>query len=234
MSELSLEQEDSVTEIEETAYAGLKTSSSSSFLYRCQVSVKKYLLPVMTITLLFGLVFYVKYETTSIKQLSRISLEREAELLTVLNDLNAKVDKLSEDHNQILALKTELNQVQQTMLTEQSLSGLAKSAELKNVTLQLQQLARQVSSASIHPVTRGFSRQPSEKIHLPFQVLSIDSMAGQVYASVQYHQDTLPLRLNESLAGWKAVRLDSLAGIAIWENAQRRRLTTSMMEMRHA
>ena len=52
-------------------------------------------------------------------------------------------------------------------------------------------------------------------------------MAGQAYASVQYHQDTLPLRLNDQLAGWKAVQLDSLAGIVVWENPQRRRITTT-------
>ena len=50
---------------------------------------------VMTIILLFGLVFYVKYEVTIIKQLSRISIEREAECLTALNDLSGKIDKLS-------------------------------------------------------------------------------------------------------------------------------------------
>ena len=59
-------------------------------------------------------------------------------------------------------------------------------------------------------------------------------MAGQAFASVQYHQDTLPLRLNDQLAGWKAVRLDSLNGVAMWENAQRRRITTSLPEMRRA
>lgn len=234
MSELSLEPENSMTDNQETVYADPNILSSSSFLHRCQVIVKKYGLPVLTIIGLFGLVFYVKTETTSIKQLSRISIEREAELFTTLNDLNAKMDKLSGDHDQILALKTAFNQVAQTMLTEKSLSGLAKSAELKNITLKLQQLARKNASTSIHRVTRSFKKWSFQPVHLPFQVLSIDRMAGQVYASVQYHQDNLPLRLNESLAGWKAVRLDSLAGIAVWENAQRRRLTTSMTEMRHA
>ncbi len=234
MSELSLEPEDSMTDIQEASTADLNTSSSASFSSQCWMMVKKYGLSVMTIILLFGLVFYVKYEVTIIKQLSRISIEREAECLTALNDLSGKIDKLSQDHDQMLTLKTELNQVEKTMLTEQSLSGLAKSAELKNITLKLQQLERQNSSSPIHRLTHGFSHPSVQPLHLPFQVLSIDSMAGQGYASVQYHQASLPVRLNESLAGWKAVRLDSLAGLAVWENAQRRRITTSMMERHYA
>jgi hypothetical protein len=232
MSELPLESEDSVTNMPEANYADLKTASPS-FFNRYLAIIKKYLLPVITITVLFGLVFYVKYEVTIMKQLSRISIEREAELLTALNDLNSKVDQLSQDHHQILVIKTELDQVKQSMLTEESLSGLAKSAELKNITLKLQQLTQQSSSQSIHHSSRNVRSQSAQPIYLPFQVLSIDSMAGEVYASVQYQQDTLPLRLNESLAGWKAIRLDIMEGIAVWENAQRRRLTTSMTESHH-
>jgi hypothetical protein len=230
MSELSLEPEDSLTDSQEASTADLNTSSSASFLSRCWMMVKKYGLSVMTIILLFGLVFYVKYEVTIIKQLSRISIERQDECLTALNDLSGKIDKLSQDHDQMLTLKTELNQVEKTMLTEQSLSGLAKSAELKNITLKLQQLERQNSFPTTHRVIRGFSHPSVQAVHLPFQVLSIDSMAGQDYASVQYHQASVPVRLNESLAGWKAVGLDSLAGVVVWENAQHRRITISMTE----
>jgi hypothetical protein len=230
MSEFSLEPQGSLTDIQEASTADFNTSLSASWLSRCWMMVKNHGLPVMTIILLFGLVFYVKTEVTMIKQLSRISLERQAECLTALNDLSGKIDKLSEDHDQILTLKTELNQVEKTMLTEQSLSGLAKSAELKAITLKLKQLERQNSSSPIHRLTHGFNHPSVQPVHLPFQVLSIDSMAGQDYASVQYHQASVPVRLNESLAGWKAMRLDSLAGMVVWENAQHRRITISMTE----
>ena len=230
MSEFSLEPQDSLTDNQEASTADLNASSSASFLSRSWMMVKKQGLSVMTLILLFGLVFYVKTEVTTIKLLSRISLEREAECLTALNDLSSRIDKLSEDHDQMLTLKTELNQIEKTMLTEQSLSGLAKSAELKKITLKLQQLERKNSSPAIHRAMPGFSHRAFQPMHLPFQVLSIDSMAGQDYASVQYHQASVPVRLNETLAGWKAVRLDSLAGVIVWENAQRRRITISMTE----
>ena len=127
-----------VTEILEQFGYNIETILSTTG--RGTLAIIRCIPTVLSLYLLFSLVFYMKNENTLIQKFSEISIERESDILTTLNDLNAKIEKLSDDPNQILALKTQLNRVEQTMVTEQSLSGLAKSAELKNITMQLQQL----------------------------------------------------------------------------------------------
>lgn len=206
----------------------------SSILCRCLNFIVKISVHIIYFSLFFGLALYVKHETNLIEKNSQISIAREADILTALSDVDSKIEKLSRDHQQILILKTELGHIEETMVTEESLSGLAKADELKKIAMQLQKFTTSsIFARSHHSSSKIPTHRRSRNIRLPFRVLSIDSMAGQAFASVQYHQDTLPLRLNDQLAGWKAVRLDGLAGIAVWENAQRRRITTTVAEMHH-
>jgi hypothetical protein len=196
--------------------------------------LKKWVLPMITVSLLFGLMCDVKHEINSMKQLSQLSIAHEADILTALNDLSMKIEKLSADQVQIAELKAQVSHIEHTMMTEQSLSTLAKASELQKVTAQLTQLMHAPLSPAGHRASvHSLRKKSAGPAPLPFQVLSVDSISGQKYASVQYHQDTLPLRLNDQLAGWTAVRLDSLTGIAVWENAQRRRITTAMTERNH-
>ena len=120
------------------------------------------------------------------------------------------------------------------MATERSLSGLAKASELQKIVLQLQKFSNKSAQNNRHRVAGQMTNhQSSQNSHLPFQILSIDSVSGQDFASVQYQHDTQPIRLNDQLAGWKLVRLDALQGIAVWENAQRRRVTIVLRNMHY-
>lgn len=168
--------------------------------------------------------FYVKHEITLIKINSQVSIEREADILSGLNDLERQVSAIQSDHQTLEGLKNKLTHLEETMVTEQTMSGLAKSTELQQVTAQLKQL--QQTFKVTHPPLKKHT-QTTESFHrsLPFQVQSIDIIAGQSFASITYHQDTLPLRLNDSLAGWTVKTVDYVTGIAVFENRQHRRVT---------
>ena len=54
-------------------------------------------------------------------------------------------------------------------------------------------------------------------------------MAGQPFVSVEYQQNTLPLRINDSLADWKVIKIDMTTGVALLENLKtRRRMTVAV------
>ena len=179
----------------------------------------------VTISLLFGFAFYVKHEITIIKQCSQVSIEREAEILSELSDLKSQIAVIQADHQQIAELKDDLIQLQHTAATEQSLDNLVKKTDLKLITDQLAQLKKSVNinKSPFCPVAKSHAAQRLSTVYpaLPFKVESLDRMAGQSFASVIYHQDTIPVLLNESIAGWKAVKMNVDAGIVVWENAEK-------------
>lgn len=212
-----------------------ETENESSLIQGVFPLMRRFMIHILYFSLIIGFAFYVKHETNLIKQSSQISIAREADILTALNDLDVKVERLADDHQQISTLKTELSHIEQTMVTENSLSDLAKASDMKKISIELQKLAHPSASLHTRHASSRISKTPSStNADLPFQVLSVDSMAGQAFASVKYHQDTLPLRLNDQLVGWKAVKLDSLKGVVVWENKQHRRITTTVAEISHA
>ena len=178
-----------------------------------------YLVPI---SLVFGLAFYVKHELTLIKNMSQVSIEREADILSTLSDLQLKISAIKTNTQQISELKIELDHVQETMVTAQSMSGFAKASELKQLSVQLKSLAKNRSHHQ--PVKKYHKELIGIETSIPFQVESLDIMAGQPFASVIYHENRVPVMLNESLAGWKAVKLDVVSGIVIWENLHGRRI----------
>lgn len=185
----------------------------------------------------FGLAFLVKHETTQTQSLSRVSSERQTEILSTLNDQQLAIAHIQADHDPIQEIQASLTRLEHTAATEQSLSGLATAAALQQVSAQLQQLQH-----TLHPQhssnfrKKQAHRSTTVRESLPFRVKSIDTIAGQPFASVEYHHTTLPLRLNEDLAGWKAVTLDTATGKAVWENRRypRRRIVIAASKVFYA
>lgn len=180
--------------------------------------------------LIFGLAFIMKHEITLSQQFSKVSLAREAEILSTLNDLTAQLVQIQSSQNQITELKNSVIRLEQNMATEQSLSILAKSTELQQIHIQLQKMRQELKIG--RPTNRTHS-MPSRKKHFsrkkpPFQVISLDWMAGQPYASVLYRQERYPLRVGETLAGWKLLQVNVDAGFMVCENAQRRRMKVNL------
>jgi hypothetical protein len=186
------------------------------------------ILPHLTLITLFfgffGLAFFVKHETTQIKFILHVSTEREAEILSTLNDLQSQINSIKTDLEQIREIKETVIRLEHTVATEHSVSGLAKAAQLQRISDQLQQLEkRQVSKKSAFLRKNHAHASKSAKSSLPFIIKSLDMMAGQPFISVEYQQNTIPLRTNESLADWKALKIDVTTGVVIWENLKTRR-----------
>ena len=143
-------------ETEKTGKTGIQKSTRSKycgFLKRCAM-------PILYMSLLFGLVLYMKQEIHSIKQFSQLSIAHEADILTALNNLSSKMDNLSEGYAQIKELKTQMSHMEQIMVTQRSLSGLAKASELQKIAVQLQKfthLSHVHRIHRIHPIYRPLS-----------------------------------------------------------------------------
>ncbi len=184
----------------------------------------------------FGLAFFVKHETTQIKLISHVSIEREAEILSTLNDLQSQINSIKADHEQIKAVKETVTRLERTAATEQSLSGLAKTTQLQRISDQLQQLQKSYSSKKTNFLRKKHAH-PSKpvKASLPFSIKSLDMMAGQPFVSVEYQQNTLPLRINDSLADWKVIKIDITMGVTLLENMKtRRRMTVAVSRTLYA
>jgi hypothetical protein len=187
---------------------------------------------LIAISLIFG--FYLKNEVTSIQHSSQVSIAREADILSQLNDLKSQLAAVQAMQQQIAQLESNVTHLQQTAATQQSLDNLAKNIDLKQLTDQLAQLRKAIhpGSAPICPISKNHamhSHTNSLNTILPFKIESLDKIAGQSFASVNYHQRVFPVLLNDSVAGWKAVRMDVNAGVIVLENSQHRRveITTS-------
>ena len=183
------------------------------------------LLPTVILATLFvGLAFYVKQETTQIKLIFQVSEERQANILSRLNDMQSQLNDLKADHESIQSLQTSLTHLQQTVATEQSLNSLAKSAEVQQIAQQLQQLVS-VNHAS-RLLKNKHPKSPLIPVTLPFRVKSLDVIADQLYVSVEYQQNTLPIKINDQLAGWKAIEMNMTDAKVVWENLKTRRRIT--------
>lgn len=185
---------------------------------------------IMIILTLFSFAFYVKHEITLIQHSSQVSTVREADILSQLNDLKSQLDEIKTDHQKISEFKANLDQVQQNMVTQQSLATLAKNADLQQIKAQLAQLksALSIQQTPQHGKQQHWvKRSVPAKTVLPFKVESLDIMAGQAFASVIYRQQVLPIKLNDSLAGWKAIKIDVNTGLIIWENTKHFHITVT-------
>lgn len=191
---------------------------------RLKNRVIKILPPLILATLLVGLAFYVKQETTQIKLIFQVTEERQANILSALNEMQSQIVSLKADHEQITSLQASLTHLQETMAKEQSLAGLARSAEVQQLAKQLQQ--RESTNHSPHGLKKFHRKSHPLPIVLPFRVKSLDRIADQPYASVEYQHHTLPIRVNDQLAGWKAIDMNMTDGKVVWEHLKTRRKIT--------
>lgn len=182
-------------------------------------------LPFAILTIMFvGLAFFVKQETTQIKFILQVSEERQANILSRLDEIQSQIVSLKADHAQIQSLQASLSHLQETMATEQSLTALAKSSEVQQLTKQLQQW----KSTTHSPYSLKNNHQKSKPVPmtLPFHVNSLDIIAGSPYISIEYQQASLPLRVNDPLAGWKAIDMDITNSKVVFENLKTHRKIT--------
>ena len=67
--------------------------------------------------------------------------------------------------------------------------------------------------------------------HLPFRVLSLDSIQHVPVASVAYNFKTVPLEKGDALAGWRVVHIDYGKQRIEFENAQKERVLVAHEHM---
>ncbi len=187
---------------------------------------------LFTLSMLFGFGCYLKHEIAPIQTLSQVSITREADILSQLNDLKSELAVTQANQQQIGALKADLIHLQQSVATEQSLDNLIKNVDLKKITDQLTQLKKTLhfGATPMCPILKNHVARRAANFSrvLPFKVESLDRMAGQSFASVIYRQDRIPVLLNDSVAGWKAVQMEVSAGAVVWENAEHHRVKVSI------
>jgi hypothetical protein len=184
----------------------------------------KALPPIILATLFVGLAFYVKQETTQIKFIFQVTEERQANILSSLNEMQSPMENLKADHEQIMSLQTSLTHLQEVVAKENSLASLAKSAEMQQIARELQKLKPANRSADL--LKKRHRKSKAIPMTLPFRVKSLDIIADQPYASVEYQQNTLPLRVNDQLAGWRAIDMNITDGKVVWEHLKTRRKIT--------
>ena len=110
------------------------------------------------------------------------------------------------------------------MATEQSLSSLAKSDEVQQIAKQLQQW--ESVNHAVHRLKKTHQKSHSLPTMLPFWVKSLDIIADQPYVSVEYQHNTLPLRVNDRFAGWKAIDMNLTDNKVVWERLKTGRKIT--------
>ena len=93
-----------------------------------------------------------------------------------------------------------------------SINNTAKSSEVQKISGQLNSIKEDIDS-QINSLKKIVSHGSNNKEYLdatalPFQVISVDIIAGQSYATVNYENHIWPLTIGDSLAGWKIIYVD--------------------------
>lgn len=186
--------------------------------------IKKFSQIILAI-LFVGLAFYVKQETTQIKLIFQVTEERQANVISFLNDIQSQISVLKADHEQqAQSLQASITHLQEIVATQNSLASLAKSAEVQQLIKQFKPL--KPANRSAHSLKKNYQKSHRISIALPFHVKSLDRIADQPYVSVEYQHNTLPIRVKDQLAGWEVIDMNITNGKVVWEHLKTHRKIT--------
>lgn len=169
--------------------------------------------------------FYIKNRFDHLMHSLEIIKNQETIILTKLSDVESEKRIISDNQSQLTYLKNDVADLAKNMLNKQALSNMATTQDLQLIAAQINQLKKELpviksnNNSLNHPAVAHSS--------FPFKVLSIDKISGYTFASVVYHQNPLPILLNDSLAGWKLVQIDVVNGKSVWRNLKGRQVVLS-------
>lgn len=187
--------------------------------------------------ILFAIIFLlfitgVIFKNHLIKNNSSLQKQNNAVIISKLNEINEEliiVKDQSSEKNQVFLLQ----KLQKDISSIKSSFGeIAKTSDIKNISDQII-TAKTELNGKMDEVKRFFSENIGEKKYLeanilPFQVLTIDVIAGQSYVSIDYLNHVLPLSIGDMLAGWRVTDLNYGNKVAEFVNAKNQFIRVTM------
>jgi hypothetical protein len=153
------------------------------------------------------------HKSSNINNLVSLQNKRSETILRELNDINTILHDVEKNpfntKQQQAALQTLENDIAST---QKSMADVAKSTEIQKVSTQLSSVRDDIDS-QMSDLKKVISKSVGSKEYLdastlPFHVLSVDVIAGQSYASVEYAGHVSPLSIGDTLAGWHVTAVD--------------------------
>jgi hypothetical protein len=149
----------------------------------------------------FGFVLFQKNDHLS-KSMLQMEKTRETALIEQISNIRAQLDKLGVGTQNA----TQASNMNRALVTlEKEVTGTAKSEELQKIAAdmesRLDELEKTVTDSA-------YAKHYVDAKTLPFQVVSVDVISGQVFVSVDYERRMVPLGIGDSLAGWKVIDAD--------------------------
>jgi hypothetical protein len=143
----------------------------------------------------------------------------------VLRELSAIQSelKIALHHTRSQKQQAVLSTLQQELLSvQQSITATAKVSDIQKVSGEIASVKDDVDlqMSDIKKAMAGTSngKQYLEASTLPFHIVSVDSIAGLPYVSVDYEHHVSPLAVGDQLAGWQVVAANNDVGVAEFVN----------------
>lgn len=167
---------------------------------------KKYLrwgaLFVLLIVFSWMLFASLKEDVRLSKSILQMESKKAADLMEQISNIRVQIDKLglgTQDSTQVSKINNEL------VTIEKDVTGVAKGIELQQIATDMEKRLDELEKIVTE---NGHTKRYVDSKALPFQVISVDVMSGQLFVSVDYKNQVTPLGIGDSLASWKIIDAD--------------------------
>jgi soluble cytochrome b562 len=173
------------------------------------------------IVLPFIIFFYVSHPHNKIYELNHKQNEI---MLNELKDINGQMQIIAKNPSQSKVYEA-LQSIQNDATTiQKSIVEVAKTADIQKVSNQItgikEDVDNQINDLKKTVVSSMSNKQFLDPNALPFNVISIDVIAGQPYVSVDYANHILPIAIGDLLAGWRVNSADYDSSVVEFVNGK--------------
>lgn len=154
-------------------------------------------------------------------------------ILRELDDINVQLQDLSHHPTNSKKQQSSLESIEKNVSeARQIMTEVAKVADIERISTQVASVKEDVDmqmSDLKKAVAEGMgNKQYLDPSALPFQVISVDIIGNQPYATVNDEGHFTPLGVSDMLAGWRLVLADYDIGTAEFINAKNQYVKVSL------
>lgn len=166
---------------------------------------------------------YFQHQSLSSTQINN---NRNATLiLNELNDINKQLQPLSASSQHSNSFQTAFESIQSNLESlQKQFTDFIQTTNLQHVSSQLTNMNhdfnQQLLDLKNEVAGNSGAKNYLDPHLLPFQVITVDVITGQVYVSINFDHHIMPLIIGDTLAGWTLINADFAPSRATFQNTQ--------------
>jgi hypothetical protein len=207
----------------------------SEFYNELQISLKdrKSLIAALAFVVLLIVSAIATHKSTNINDIVSLQNKRSDAILRELNDINSILHDVENNPLNNKQQQVTLQALQKDIASAQKfMTDVAKNSDIQKISTQLSSVKDDIDS-QMSDLKKAVSKSVGSKEYLdastlPFHVLSVDVIAGQPYASVEYAGHVSPLSIGDTLVGWRAITIDYNENVSEFVNDKNQYVKVSL------